>query len=168
MFNAILPESADNTFRGYKAALWILGLLLLVRAVIALRSLFDGHTVATSADGLALSTFTLAGSETIVLMFAMWGLAQLVISFFGAVVLIRYRALTSLVYAALLVELLGRKAVGHFMPIAGASPAPASWVNVALLVLTIVGFSLSLIDRNVLAPTGAGSAAEREQRSPTS
>lgn len=108
--------------------------------------MFDGHTVAVSADGIALSAFTLAGAQTVVLMFAMWGIAQLAVCFFGAVVLFRYRALASPMFAALLFELVCRRVVSHFMPIAGAGPAPASWVNVPLLVLTIVGFVLSLIN----------------------
>ena len=39
MFNQILPRQVDNTYGGYKLALWLFGLLVLMKAGISLHYL---------------------------------------------------------------------------------------------------------------------------------
>jgi hypothetical protein len=40
-----------------------------------------GYSAAKSADGIPLDTFTPAGAQAVVSLFAVWGLAQVVIGF---------------------------------------------------------------------------------------
>src|SRR4051812_19248839 len=96
MFNPLLPQRVDNTYRGYKLGLWLFGVLMLMKVVISLRSIFSGYSVASSADGIPLDTFTSAGAQTVVSLFALLGLARLVICLMGILVLVRYRALVPL------------------------------------------------------------------------
>ena len=42
------------------AALWIFGLILLLRVVMSVNSIFNGHLVASSADGVEERTIVLA------------------------------------------------------------------------------------------------------------
>jgi hypothetical protein len=59
MFNQILPRQVDNTYRGYKLALWLFGLLVLMKAGISLGTIFNGYTAASSADGIPLDLLAL-------------------------------------------------------------------------------------------------------------
>ena len=85
----LLPRRADNDYRGYKAALWIFGLILLLRVVMSVNSIFNGYLVASSADGIPLDSYTPAGARAVVSLFATLGLSQLALCVVGILVLIR-------------------------------------------------------------------------------
>src|SRR3954464_5804761 len=87
MLDQLLPQRADNTYRGHKLALWLFGLVLLVKLAIGVNFPIHGHTVASSADGIPLDTFTPAREKKVVSLFAAWGLAQGVICALCIVVL---------------------------------------------------------------------------------
>ena len=76
MLEQLLPRTIDNTYRGQKAALWLLGLLLLMKTAMGLNSIINGYKVATSADGIPLDTYPPAAARTIVALFGIWGLGQ--------------------------------------------------------------------------------------------
>src|SRR6476469_2282989 len=111
MFNPLFPQRVDNTYRAHKLALWLFGLIVLMKTAMSVNSIFLGHKIATSADGIPLDTFPPAAAETIVSMFAIWGLAHLMICLLCVLVLIRYRALITFMFLFLLVEHLGRKLI---------------------------------------------------------
>lgn len=144
MFDRFLPRHIDNTFHGYKLALWLFAVVVLVKSVIGLNSIFDGHSVATSADGIPLDTFTPAGARAVVSAFAAWGLAQLTICLLCLLVLARYRAMIPFMFALLLVEHLCRRLLFWVMPIATTGTPPGFYLNLILLALMAVGLSLSL------------------------
>jgi hypothetical protein len=79
MFMRILPEHFDNRYRGHKLAIWLFALLVVVKVVMSVNSIFIGHLVASQADGIPLDTFTPAGAQTVVALFAIRGLARFVI-----------------------------------------------------------------------------------------
>jgi len=144
VFKRLLPPQLDNTYQGHGAALWLFGLLVLLKIVVSLTSIFDGHDVARSADGIPLDTFTPAGAQAVVAAFAAWGLAQLTICLLCLLVLIRYRAAVPLTLALLLLEHLSRRLLFQLMPIARAGTPPAFFVNLILLTLMAAGLALSL------------------------
>jgi hypothetical protein len=80
VLNQLSPQRVDNTYRGYKLALWLFALLVLMKGVIALNSIFNGYSVASSADGIPLDTFTPAGAQTAVSLFAILGLSRRAVS----------------------------------------------------------------------------------------
>jgi hypothetical protein len=141
------PPSIDNTYRGYKAALWLFGALLLLRIVMSVNCIFNGYSVATTADGVPVDTFTPAGRQQVVYLFAAWGLAQLVISLIGVLALIRYRSVVPFMFALLLIEILSRKLIGRFIPTVSSATAPALYVNLTLITLMVAGLALSLWPR---------------------
>jgi hypothetical protein len=144
VLNQLFPQRIDNTYRGYKLALWLFALLVLMKGVIALNSIFNGYSVASSADGIPLDTFTPAGAQTAVSLFAILGLSQLIICLLSALVLVRYRSLIPFMFALLLLEHLSRKLILYFLPIPRTGTPPGSVVNLVLLAVLIVGLALSL------------------------
>jgi hypothetical protein len=145
MFNQLLPERADNTYRGSKIALWLFGLLLLMKIVMSVNCTFNGYSVATTADGLPLDTYTPAGAQAVVSLFATWGITHLMLCLTGLLVLVRYRSLIPLLFTLLLLEQLSRKLAQLFLPLVRTGTPPGTYVNLFLLALMIVGLALSLL-----------------------
>lgn len=148
MLDQLLPQRIDNTYRGHRLALWLLAALVLVKGGIGLGTIFNGHSAATTADGIPLDTFTPAGEQAFVSLFAAWGLSQLMLNLIGVLVLIRYRAMVPLMFALLLLEHLSRKLIFLVLPIARTGTPPGFFVNLALVAVMIVGLVLSLRNRD--------------------
>jgi hypothetical protein len=151
MFVQLLPRQADNSFKGRKPALWILGLVLLILAAMSVNSIFNGHFVAKDVDGVPLDTYTPAGAHAVVTFYAIWGITQLIVVILGAITLIRYRALVPLMFSALMLELLLLRAVNYFLPIAKPRGASVPWFMILLLSLMALGLILSLWRRRAEA-----------------
>ena len=150
MFNQLLPQRIDNTYRGHKLALWLFALLLFMRVAMSLNSIFNGYSVASSADGIPLDTFTPAAARTVVSLFALLGLSSFVICLLCILVLARYRSMIPLMFALLLLEYLSRKLILQFLPIVRVGMPPGFYVNLVLLALMIVGLALSLRSEGTL------------------
>ena len=80
----------------------------------------------------------------VVSLFAIWGLAQLVICLLCILVVVRYRSMIPFMFALLLLEHLSRKLILHFLPLAKTGTSPGFAVDLVLLALMIVGLALSL------------------------
>jgi hypothetical protein len=150
MLERLFPQRLDNTYRGYKLALWLFGLVVLMRLGISLNSIFNGYFVASSADGIPLDTFAPAASQTVVSLFALLGLSHLILCLLCILVLVRYRALVPFMFALLLLQQLGRKLILYFLPVARTGTPPGSVVSLVLLTLMIAGLVLSLWNRDSL------------------
>jgi hypothetical protein len=114
-------------------------------------SIFNGYYVASQVDGVPLASYTAAGAQAVVSMYATWGVAQLIIVMFGIITLLRYRALVSLTFLLLLLEQILWRVVHHALPIAKPGPSSGSWFIYALFVVTFLGFVLSLWKRSTKA-----------------
>lgn len=147
MLNEFLPQRADNEYRGSRIALVFFVLVVLLKLVIGVNSIFRGHNVASSADGIPLDTFTPAGTETVVSLFASLGLGQIVICLVCLLVLIRYRTLVPFMFSLLLLDQLSRKLINHYLPVPRTGSPPGSIVTLALLAMMVVGLVLSIIPR---------------------
>ena len=139
-----LPQRVDNTYRGYKLALWLFGAVVLMKLAMSLNSIFNGYVVASSADGIPLDTFPSSAAQTVVSLFAIWGLAHLMICLLCILVLARYRSMVPLMLALLLLEHLSRRLILQFLPIVRTGTPPGFFVNLILLALMIAGLALSL------------------------
>ena len=148
MFDQILPQQIDNSYRGHRLALWLFGGLVFMKASIGLGTIFNGRNAAVSADGIPLDSFGPAGAQAFLSIFAAWGLAQATLGLLCVVVLIRYRALVPFMYALLLLEHLCRKLIFAVMPIDRTAGAPGHLINLALVGLMVVGLVLSLRNRD--------------------
>jgi hypothetical protein len=144
MLNRLLPPTIDNTYRGHRLAIWVLALLVLLKTIMSLNSIFNGYDVASSADGIPLDTYPPAAARTIVTLFALLGLGHFVLCALGVLVLVRYRSMIPFLFALLLLEHLSRRLILYVIPIVRVGRPPGFAVNVILLVLMIVGLVLSL------------------------
>lgn len=148
MISNLLPRQARNNFQGHKIGLWILAAVLLLLVGMSANSIFNGYFVASQVDGIPLATYTAAGAQAVVSMYAIWGVAQLVVVTFGIIVLVRYRALASLTLLVLLIEQILWRIVNAALPIAKPGLSSGSWFIYALLAVTFLGFVLPLWKRN--------------------
>ena len=155
--DSLFPKVIDNTYQGRKVALWLLGILALLKATMGLNSIFNGYVVATTADGIPLHTFTPAGTDAVITFLAFWGLAQLLFALLAALALVRYRAMVPLVFLLLLVELLGRRLILMALPIAKAGSAAGVPINAILAGLLVVGLVWSLMGTRNQVTQGARS-----------
>lgn len=147
MLDRLFPRSIDNTYRGHKLAFVPFGLLVLMKCVIGVNSIFNGHAVMSTADGIALDTFPPAAVQCLVSLWALLGLSHLVLGMLCMLVLIRYRGMLPFMFALLLLQHLGGRLIAHYLPLARTGAPPASIVNLTLLALMIVGLGLSLWKR---------------------
>jgi hypothetical protein len=143
----LLPRTIDNRYRGQKAALWILGVLALARVAMGFNVIFNGRTVAMQADGIPLDAYPTAAAQTILAMFAVWALDQLVLALASLLVLVRYRSFVPFTFLVLASEQLLRRVVLHFIPPVRSGEPPAFAINLVLLIVTLAGFGLSLWNR---------------------
>ncbi len=140
MYNQLLPTKIDNTFQGRKVALWLFGLVLLVKAAQSVRVLIDGFEVIRTADGIPLETYSSASAHAIVAAFAAMGISRLVITIICAVALFRYRSALLFLFALLAIHDVVRELVLH--SVREGTPI-GLFVNAGLLVVTMVGLVLS-------------------------
>ena len=155
MLERLFPGQADNRFAGHRAALWLLGLLIALRLVMSVRSIFETRSVA-AGDGIPLDSFGAAAAQQVLTLFALMALAQLALVLIALAVLIRYRALVPFIYLVLLCEQLARRFIVASQQAARAETAAIIWYLVyGLLALTALGLVLSLLPGR----GGRGSAA---------
>jgi hypothetical protein len=146
----LLPQRIDNTYRGYRLALWLLVLVVSVRIFQSLMVIFNGPSIAVSADGIPLDTYSPEAAQTILSLFALSGLARLIMSLLGVLALVRYRGAIPLVFALLGFDYLARQLVLYFIPIVRTGSVLGPTINLVLFALTIVGLALSLLRRGNL------------------
>ena len=155
MFESLFPLTIDNSYRGPKAALWILGVVAAIKIAMSLNSIFNGFFVLTSADGVPLPAYPPDAAQALMAMFAMWAWGHLLFALLALMAVVRYRRMTSLMFMLLLAEHLGRKLILLYLPIVRSGNATASYVNYALLALMVAGLLLSLRQRPASRPAGS-------------
>lgn len=152
MLDTLFPRVADNRYPGRRIGLWLFALMLL-KIPMGLNVMFNAPEVARSADGIPVDSFGAQAATAFFFVFAAWGLGQLVLGLTSLVVLLRYRSLVPLTFAALLIEQLGRMLLRDYWPIDRVA-APGAAINIALSAIMVAGLVLSLWRPRVPA-TGA-------------
>lgn len=148
MSQRLFPKQFDSRFEGRRLALWLLGLVVALKALMGGNSILNAAEVASKADGIPVETFGATAAREVVLLFEMVGLGQLVLAVIGAVVLVRYRALAPLVFLLFLVEHAGRRLIVFANAVEPSRTAsPGFYINMGLLALLVIGFALSLWTR---------------------
>ena len=148
MLDHLFPRTIDHAYRGQKAALWLLGIVALMKMTMGFNTVVNGQYVLRSADGVPLDSYSAAAAQTIVAAFALWGWGLLLFAMIAILALLRYRSMTPFVFLLLLTEHLGRKVILQFIPVVRSVTVPATWINTALLALMVVGLVLSLWQRH--------------------
>lgn len=137
MLQRLLPADASD----YRGPRWVLIVTALYNVVWTARSLV--HVLAPDGGAHSIATIdtSVAGGDTIVAMFAQWGLVQLLIAGVFWVLLARYRGLLPLMLLVYLLEPVLRIVVGQFKPIATVGTAPgavADWIVIPVMAVLLV------------------------------
>ena len=156
----LLPTRLDNEdFRGRAAALWLFGLFLGLRAVMGVNGALNTRRIATG-DGIQLDGLGEGGADTVLHLFRLLSLAQLPLVAIGAVALWRWRAMVPFLYLVFLADqLLGRLASSVTAMPRTEGGAVATWINLGLLGLLLVGLLLSLWTRRSASRPSLGPGA---------
>ena len=147
MFGHIFPTRIDNTFRGHPIAIWLFVAIMVVELVIGGNSIINTRFVVTSADDIPLDHYGGGGAQAVVSLFALLGLARLLLGLQAAVVLLRYRAMIPLMYLLLIIRHAGGMTLARVNPIVTAGAPAGDTVLLALLITLLLGFALSLLVR---------------------
>jgi hypothetical protein len=144
MLGQLLPRRIDNAYRGSRLAPWLFALIVSLKTAQSLLSIFNGHYVARSADGIPLDAYTPASAGTVLALFALAGFYHLLIFLLCVLVLVRYRSAITFMFALLVLDYLGRALILHFLPIVRIGTPIGPMVNLVLFALMIAGLALSL------------------------
>ena len=147
MFNKILPETIDNTFKGNKIALWFFYLITAMTVVRSCIHIFKYDGGAQSIATIPLDTFTEGGTAVVILIFAYWGLSQLMFGILQVIVALKYKSLIPLMYLMLVFEWAGRFVIALFKRIETTGQAPGGIGNMVLPIICLVMFFLSLREK---------------------
>jgi hypothetical protein len=149
MLDKLLPQPIDNTYRGYKVALWLFGLVVGVRILQSLAVIFNGYSTARDADGIPLDTYPPAAAQTAVALFAQASLWRLTFCSVCVLVLAHYRSAVPLMFLVLMLNFLAAQLLFQFVPLVRTGTPPGPYVNLAQLALTIIGLALSLRSQRI-------------------
>ena len=149
MFDKLLPQPIDNTYRGYKVALWLFGLVVGVRITQSILVIFNGYSTARDADGIPLDTYTPAAAQTVVALFAQGSLWRLTFCLLCVLVLVRYRSAIPMMFTLLLLNYLAGQLIFQFVPVIRTGTPPGPIVNLIMFALMIIGLALSLRSRGI-------------------
>jgi len=148
MLRRLFPSSIDNSYEGKKVALWLFGLVVLLKIGISISTIFNGRWTASTDQLIPIDTFSPPAAQAFLSMFALWALAELLICLMCIVVLLRYRAIIPFAFGMLLVEHLSRKLLLVYMPLPIVGTPRGYFINLAILSLMIIGAALSLWPRS--------------------
>ena len=140
----VLPKEINNNYEGQKIALYLFYFFTLMTVVRSLIHMFASDGGAQTIATIPLDTFTNEGASTVILIFSLWGLSQLIMGIFYVIVSWKYKSLIPLMYLFIFVEYLMRLILGVLKPIETSGTAPGAIINFIFPPLAIVLFLLSL------------------------
>ncbi|MDG1026021.1 MAG: hypothetical protein P8N94_16340 [Gammaproteobacteria bacterium] len=144
MFERIFPKQVDNIYSGSNLALYFFFLITLITIGRSCVHIFSADGGAQSIATIPLDSFTQGGAETVVYIFAQWGIAQLMVGLIYLLVALRYRSLIPLMYGFIFLEWGSRMGLTFLKNIETAGTAPAAIGQLVLVILIPLMFYLSL------------------------
>jgi len=146
VLDRLFPKQVDNRFDGRRSALWLLGLLIALKLVVSLNSIFNTALVAQGADGIPLDSYGPAAAREVLTLFALVALGQLILALVALAALIRWRSLVPFLYLVSLVEMVARRLIVETQGATQPAASPIAWyVTWGVLILLVLGLALSLI-----------------------
>ena len=148
----LFPRSAGADYRGHPVALWIFVPFTLLTLGRSLVHIFRADGGAQSIATIPLDRYSQDAADTVVLIFAYWGLSQLLLGFVFVAVLVRYRAWLPFMWLLVGVEYLGRLGLSAWKPIVTIETPPGATGNVVFSALAVVMLVLALWDWRSRSP----------------
>lgn len=148
MIEKLLPQPVTNQYQGHPLAKWVFIALTVITIGRNLVHMFAPDGGAGSIASIALDSFRDGGANTVITIFALWGLSQLIIGLLYAIVLWRYLSLIPLMYLFFSFEYLMRLMAGFYSPgLEKIDTAPGEIGNIIFLPLGLAMLILSLRER---------------------
>ena len=144
MLGQLIPPRLDNAYHGSRVAPWLLGLVVTIKLLQSVMSVFLGATVASTADGVPLDSYTPAAAQTVIAMFALLGSARLPFYALCLLALAKYRSAIPLMLALFSLDYVTRSLVLYYLPIERTGATGGLVVNQVLFAVMLVGLVLSL------------------------
>ncbi|MCR9278681.1 MAG: hypothetical protein NXH85_11970 [Pseudomonadaceae bacterium] len=148
MIDRLFPTCVDNNYQGHRVALWLFVPVTLITFGRSLVHIFLGDGGAQSIATIPLDTYPPDAADAVIRGFALWGLSQLLLAFLYIGVLWRWRTLVPLMYLLLVVEYVGRFAIGLVKPTATLETPPGAIANFVFVGVGLVMLVLSLRGRD--------------------
>ncbi len=143
----LLPAVVDNNFRGIKLSQYAFLLLTAATLVRSLIHVFAPDGGAQSIATIPLASYSAEAAATVILMFSLWGLSQLLMGIVYLGVYLKYKSLIPAMYVLMIVEYAMRIIIGQMKPIVTTGTAPGSVGNWIMVPVCVVLLILSLIKR---------------------
>jgi len=143
MCNRIGTERGGLGGRGHPLGYWLFVPITVLTIGRSLVHLFAPDGGAQSIATIPLDRMTQGGAEGVIGVFALWGLSQLLLGFVYVAVLLRFTNLLPLMYLLLIVEYVGRFAIGAAKPVPHLSTPPGATANLVFPLIGAVGLWLS-------------------------
>ena len=141
----LLPSTVTNSYRGSPVSKAVFAAMTVLTIGRSLAHIFLKDGGSRSIATIPLDRYQPEASDTIISMFALWGLSQLLMGFVYLLVLWRYQSLIPLMWLFVLVEWSGRLMVGICKPTIETIETPPGAVgNVVIPILSIIMLPLSL------------------------
>ena len=131
----VFPKQLDNSFRGNRIAVVIFALITVFTLVRSCIHIFAPDGGASSIAGINTSV---EGGSNIISMFALWGLAQLLMGLVYVVVFFRYKSLIPFMYILIIVEYSGRVLIGMIKPLIVSHTPPGAIGDYILIPLAVL------------------------------
>ena len=143
MLDKLLPEQVTR-YSGHPLAKWVFVALTVITIGRSLVHMFAADGGAQSIATIPLDAYSTAAADTVIFLFALWGLSQLIIGLLYGVVLWRYQGLIPLMYLLMIFEYAMRIVLGNLKPIVTTTTAPGAIGDYILVPLALVMLILSL------------------------
>ena len=144
MLQRVFPPVLDNRFPGHRIALYAFYALTALTLWRSQHHLFAHDGGAQSIASIPLDTYSDSAADTVVGIFALWGLSQLIIGLIYLLAAIRYRSLIPLLYVLFTFEYAMRLWVGTNKTIEIVGTAPGGIINLPFMIAGVVLFALSI------------------------
>ncbi|NLR94424.1 hypothetical protein [Flammeovirga agarivorans] len=148
MINQVLPATINNEYKGHKLALYVFYLITVMTVGRSLVHMFATDGGAQSIATIPLDSYSTPAAQTVILIFALWGLSQLTMGVFYVIIIFRYKSLIPLMYIFLFIEYAMRLVMMYMKPIITEETAPGATGNYIFIPLSIVMFILSMRKRS--------------------
>lgn len=146
--NKIFPRNVNNEFTGNNIALYAFYVLTVITLWRSQHHIFAYDGGAQSIATVPLSSFSEPASESIVALFALWGLSQLIVGLVYLVIAVRYRSLIPFMYLLMIIEYSVRATyIESYKNLAMDGVAPGALGNIPIMILSMTMFLLCFIER---------------------
>lgn len=138
IISVFLPEKISNVYKWNKIPLYVFYLITAVTLWRSFHHILSADGGAQSIANIPLDSYSEAAAATVITMFALWGLSQLLIGIIMLVASIKYKSIIPSLYLLLLIEYCFRIIIGQLKPIITTASAPGAIANLPVIIIAVL------------------------------